>query len=374
MIAWANKWHDKEVISEEEKEWIIPKEVRPANVYANPKAHRRDLPYRYIISAKGSATENLARWIEIKLKKFSGMHPAYLEDTRHFLRLIEDINIRKGPLDELNTVLVTRNIADYYPSCDTKKCIEAVEWVLNEAEESSVADNRSILEAVELTMTSNNCSFLGRHFTQIDGATIGGPAAGSITDILGAKFIDKVIYEECPYGINEYKRYRDDTIDVSSNTSIDQRHVINKWLNDNTYKGKIKFKMDCDPSTIPFLDVRVNFINGFLLTETYSKETDIHQYLNPLSCHPLHIFRSIPKALGIRIRRNCSDRYENDSKFIESLREFKGYLVTSGYDSKVVHKEFSKLATLPRKKFWISKETAKKEKRQCEKILICYSI
>ena len=126
VIAWANKWHDKEVISEEEKEWIIPKEVRPANVYANPKAHKRDLPYRYIISAKGSATENLARWTEIKLKKFSGMRPAYLKDTTHFLRFIEDINIRKGPLDDLNTVLVTRDIADYYPSCDTKKCSEAV--------------------------------------------------------------------------------------------------------------------------------------------------------------------------------------------------------------------------------------------------------
>ena len=94
-------------------------------------------------------------------------------------------------MDELNTVLVTRGIADYYLSCDTKKCIEAVEWVLNEAEESSVADNRSVLEAVELTMTSNNCSFLGRHFTQIDEATIRGPVAGSITDIFGAKFINK---------------------------------------------------------------------------------------------------------------------------------------------------------------------------------------
>ena len=163
-------------------------------------------------------------------------------------------------------------------------------------------------------------------------------------------------------------------IDVSSNTSIDQQHVINEWLTDNIYKGKIKFKLDCDPSTITFLDVRVNFINDFHLTETYSKETDILQYLNPLSCHPPHIFRSIPKALGIRIRRNCSDQYENDSKFIENLREFKGYLVTSGYDCEVVDKEFSTLATLSRKKFWISKETAKKGKRQCEKISICYGI
>ena len=302
-----------------------PKRSQTSNV-ANPKAHRRDLPYQYIISAEGSATENLARWTEIKLQKFSRMHPAYLKDTTNFLRFIEDINIRKGSLDELNTVLVTRDIANYYPSCDTKKYIEAVEWVLNEAEKSSVADNRSILEAVELTMTSHNCCFLGIHFAQIDGATIGRPAAGSITDIFSAKFIDKVIYEECPYDIDEYKRYRDDAIDVSSNTNIGQQYVINELPNDNIYKGKIKFKMDCDPSTIPFLDVRVNFINGFLLTETYSKETDIHRCLNPLSCHPPHIFRSIPKALSIRIRRNCSNRYENDSKFIENLREFKGYL------------------------------------------------
>ena len=117
------------------------------------------------------------------------------------------------------------------------------------------------------------------------------------------------------------------------------------------------------------------YINGFLLTEAYSKETDIHRSLNKLSCHPPHIFRSIPKALGIRIRRNCSDRYENDSKFIENLREFKGYLVTSGYDSKVVDKEFSKLATLSRKKVLDKQRNSKKKKkRQCEKISICYGI
>ena len=66
--------------------------------------------------------------------------------------------------------------------------------------------------------------------------------------------------------------------------------------------------------------------------------------------------------------------YENNSKFTENLREFEGYLVTSGYDSKVEDKEFSNLATPPRKKLWISKDTAKKGKRQCEKISICYGI
>ena len=88
------------------------------------------------------------------------------------------------------------------------------------------------------------------------------------------------------------------------------------------------------------MDIRVNLINGFLLTETNSKDTDIHQYLNPTSCHPGHIFNAIPKALGIRLRRTCSDRYEKDSKFVENLREYKGYMITSGYEEKGIDKEF----------------------------------
>ena len=83
--------------------------------------------------------------------------------------------------------------------------------------------------------------------------------------------------------------------DISTNTSIEEQHLINEWLNNNVYMGKIKFKLDCDHKSIPFLNVRVNLINGFPLAETYSKDTDIHQYLQPSSCHPQHIFKGIPK-------------------------------------------------------------------------------
>ena len=107
-------------------------------------------------------------------------------------------------------------------------------------------------------------------------------------DIFGATYIDKIIYEECPYQINEYRRYRDD---ISSETTIAHQEVINDWFNNNIYKDKIKFKMQCDSVTIPFLDVRVNLIDGYLLTDTYSKRIDIRQYLNPTSCHPGHILR-----------------------------------------------------------------------------------
>ena len=41
-------------------------------------------------------------------------------------------------------------------------------------------------------MSCNNGEIAGRQLTQIDGAAIGGPESGSVTDIFGAEYMDKV--------------------------------------------------------------------------------------------------------------------------------------------------------------------------------------
>ena len=38
----------------------------------------------------------------------------------------------------------------------------------------------SILHALEIKMTSNTCNFMGRHFTQVDGATTDICRAGNV--------------------------------------------------------------------------------------------------------------------------------------------------------------------------------------------------
>ena len=361
VAEWAKRWCDQNVIDEDVKTWVTPDEVRPAKVHANLKAHKGNVPYRSIISSRGSATENLARWTEFQLKAPSMKHSAYLKDTTSLLKFIEDVNVRKGPLDQITTVLTTRDVVNYYPSCDTRKCLQAISKVLDEREGDSLIDKQCILEAVELTMTSNNCTFLERHFTQIDGATIGGPNSGSVTDIFGAEYIDQKIYQDCPYNVSEYKRYRDDTIDISINSTIEEQQAITTWLNENVYKGKIKFELNCNQSSVEFLDIKLNLIDGILMTECYSKPTDIHQYLRPDSCHPSHISKGIPKSVALRIRRNCSDRYEEDEKFVSCLREYKGYFMTSGYTEVQVDNAFCQMANVKRKD--LLKETRKWKKK-----------
>ena len=60
-------------------------------------------------------------------------------------------------------------------------------------------------------------------------------------------------------------------------------------------------------------------------------------------------------------------RYEGDSKFIENLREFKGYMITSGYKEEVVDQAFGKLANKSRKCILWKKTNATREKRTARK-------
>ena len=61
------------------------------------------------------------------------------------------------------------------------------------------------------------CFFIyieGHHFTQIDGATIGGPKSASVTDIFGGQFIDPIVKSGRPLEPRFWKRYRDDSFDI----------------------------------------------------------------------------------------------------------------------------------------------------------------
>ena len=74
-----------------------------------------------------------------------------------------------------------------------------------------------IQEALAITMSSNNGTFNGKFFTQINGATIEGPESAS-TDIFGAVHIDTVAREGDGSLIpQDWKPYRDDTFDINTN-------------------------------------------------------------------------------------------------------------------------------------------------------------
>ena len=79
------------------------------------------------------------------------------------------------------------------------------------------------------------------------------------------------------------------------------------------------------------VDLTLYHIDGFIITDVYSKPTDSHLYLPPSSCHPKHVFKAIPFGVATRLKRNCSD----ETFFAERTAEYKGYLLNQGYPSTI---------------------------------------
>ena len=143
-----------------------------------------------------------------------------------------------------------------------------------------------------------------------------------------------------PIKSQNYKRYRDDTLDVCRNSSKEEQKQITDWMNENIRKDRIKFKIESMGDEVTFLDTQVNFMkdenselvdNYIIVPRMFSKKTDTHQNLSPNSCHPNHITKSIPITVAHRCRTNCSDRVKDDKLFKDALIQYKAYLLKSGY-------------------------------------------
>ena len=114
-------------------------------------------------------------------------------------------------------------IVSYYPSCATEICLKLVEQLLDFCKQNFL-EEQCMLDA------HNTCNFMCRHFTQIDGRTIGVPESASITYVNGAIFI----YSRIENIINEdedWKQHRDDSFSTSLRTCTDREIEKTEWKN-----------------------------------------------------------------------------------------------------------------------------------------------
>ena len=109
-----------------------PEEKNPSRFYCNFKVHKTHIhketpPPRPIISGSGSITENISLYVEHHIKDIAIQHPTYLQDTPHFLRIINKVN--QGPKLPTNAVLITLDVTGAYQNIsldDGSECLKEV--------------------------------------------------------------------------------------------------------------------------------------------------------------------------------------------------------------------------------------------------------
>jgi hypothetical protein len=97
--------------------------------------------------------------------------------------------------------------------------------------------------------------------------------------------------------------------------------------------------MEYDPKGIPFPDTFVTQENSRIILRPHTKPTDTKQYINPESCHPKHIFESLPYSQALRLQRICTKQTDLE----DALDNLKHYLMKRGYNGNSVERNFNKI-------------------------------
>jgi peptide-methionine (R)-S-oxide reductase len=141
--------------------------------------------------------------------------------------------------------------------------------------------------------------------------------------------------------IHFYKRYIDDVFIIWTGT----QEEFSQFVKDiNTLHQTIKFTSEhnYDRKSTTFVDMTVLIEKNKIKMDLYRKETDKVQYLLPSSCHPAHIFKSVPYSLALRLLQICSDKDDLSKR----LTELKEMLLSRRYNKNIIKESIEKVTKL----------------------------
>ena len=308
-------------------------------MYGLVKTHKANNPVRIITSGCNTAVENLSIFVEKILYKEVERLPSRIKDTSHMLDIIDNLN--DSDLPE-NSVLVSFDVVNMFPSIDNESGITAVKKVLN-GRESKNPPTECILEALRLCLECNNSVFNDKNFIQTDGTARGPHMSCSYSDIAMAHFDNKA--QNYTLKPTVWKRFRDDVFSVWTH-NINTLPAFLDYLNNIDSTGKIKFTMQiADENGLEFLDLKLKMNEkNKIIIDVFSKPTNSFTYVMPSTCYPSSNINNIPRGIALRLKRIC----DSDEKFTVRSNEYKNYLIARDYKPKVVEKHFSEISNLTR--------------------------
>ena len=335
---WAEKWLEVGEINADVMEYVLNFKAQPAKNYGLIKTHKPDRKLRVITAGTNSAIAQLSAFTERFLGPIARSLRYILVDTTDFLRMLQDINKRFGPIPDY-VLLVLWDIVAMYPSINNALGMDACRKALDKREKLKPSTD-SIMEAIELTLENNNSAFNGKHYLQIDGTAMGPKNACSYADISVSEIDNKVFEHEYLQPLC-WGRYRDDCFGLW-NGSLEELRVFTSNLSSISPSIKCTVQYNC--YQLEFLDVLVKKEHGLLETTVYSKKTDGHMYLLPSSCHFHTVSENIPYGVALRLKRMCS----TETKFNMKSDEYQTHLIARGHSKKRVRKQFHKASLISR--------------------------
>ena len=148
----------RKLITEEELKYFTYKYKKATNfgkMYLLPKIHKRlvNVPGRPVISNCGTPTEKASEFLDHHLQPIMKSGTSYIKDTNDFLSKLK--NLKKVPD---NTILVTADVAELYPSIPHNEGLEVLKKQLDSFYEISIP-TVDLVKMAEFVLKNNYFEF-----------------------------------------------------------------------------------------------------------------------------------------------------------------------------------------------------------------------
>ena len=301
-----------------------------------------DLPFRFITAGPASPTSKLSEFLDILLKPFLQVIPAYIRDTTDFLNKMPQFSE-----EEVGDIsIVTCDVRDMYTNIKQSLGLKAVRyWLTNFP---TLLHKRFtvdfVIEALEIVLNNSQFVFNDQCYNLVSGTATGTTVAPTYANLtMGFLEVDlyKKVFERFGESTHNYvklywKRFLDDGQIMWKKSFGPIEEFVNIL---NSLDSNIQFTHECSDVGLSFLNVFLYIENNKLLTDIYYKNTDSHDYLPFNSCHPRHIKENIPKTLARIILTIVQD----PTRKLYRLRELKTWLLKAGYPSNLINYGFSQI-------------------------------
>ena len=155
-----------------------------------------------------------------------------------------------------------------------------------------------------MVLTKNHFQFNDADYIQKLGTAMGTRMSPSYSSLFMGKF-EKDFLDSYDVQPLLWLRILDDIFMIWDDSEENLLRFLDKL---NTFLETIRFTYNYSKTNAVFLDVKIEKSDeGILCTSVFEKDTNVHQYIEFSSCHPLSCKKGIPFSQAKRYRRITSD-------------------------------------------------------------------
>uniref|UniRef100_A0A0C9RM79 AI1 protein n=1 Tax=Fopius arisanus TaxID=64838 RepID=A0A0C9RM79_9HYME len=331
------KWYKNNFINDAEKSRLWSRNGHIALSYGQPKIHKKNIPFRMIVSFIGTPTYRLAKYIQriltdcIKeeIKSFTSNKVSITNS----LSLVKKIRSLHLPED---FAMISMDVISLFTNIPLALVISGIKSRWKLLKKYTKINQELFIEAVILCFNASAFQFNGIKYQQVFGAAMGSPLSPIIAEIV-LQDLENFCMKKLDFPVYFYTRYVDDVLAFVPKDRI--QSILSCF---NSYHKRLQFTLEREENCrINFLEVTLIRNKRMIDFDWYRKPTSSGRYLNYYSHHP--------KGQKICTIYNLIDRgllLSNLEFHLKNLTYIQESLVQNGYPRKLVLRAVSRRQAL----------------------------